>query len=410
MLEFKELALVALLAQYLFFRLSSMAAYARNGRLGHKPSSLLTARLELRGPSFEILVLAFLGFTVASGFWGHGMDGELLIGGLLATIFLGRTIAWVWPLARIRRLGYFLSLGPIFALVALGGAGAVVRSGALTGVGNGNVASLQDLDSSSGGPSRVPPGGPGAIGRNAVTVAEESASALSSATSLRDMDSSGGHPSPVPPAGPGATGRSAVAIAEGSASVPSSDLDDRGALARICAAFPLSECDPNLGTTLRVRLEHALGAVSAYAQTLGPSDIRAPARNLLLSLADTGNAPSQYRAAKFFQQASDLERSGPLYEKASHSGYGAATYELGLRRAFNGGAGDDATVRLYELAISQGYNNPLTRKALAESLLRRGGVLDCPKIREILGSSEESDAGLNELRGSVLFSKLCGTK
>lgn len=112
---YKYLWLVALLIQYLYF-----SNVAFNGKLKTDPSPLLSARIALQRPSFEILVLAFLGFQVAHGFWGLGFEGDLLLSGLLATIFVGRTITWLWPLARVRKFGYLLSLIPLWALAALG--------------------------------------------------------------------------------------------------------------------------------------------------------------------------------------------------------------------------------------------------------------------------------------------------
>lgn len=124
-----NLALVALTAQYLLFRGYLTFAFRRARMSGKLPSAHLTSRWELRGKSFEILGLAFIGFIVSSGFWGHGVDGEHLIGGLLWAIFAGRTIALVWPRGAIRRLGYLLSLVPIIVMVGLGGAGAVLQLG-----------------------------------------------------------------------------------------------------------------------------------------------------------------------------------------------------------------------------------------------------------------------------------------
>jgi hypothetical protein len=124
-----NLALVALTAQYLLFRGYLTVAFRRARRSGKLPSAHLTSRWELRGKSFEILGLAFIGFIVSSGFWSHGVDGERLIGGLLWAIFAGRTIALVWPRGAIRRLGYLLSLVPIIVMVGLGGAGAVRQWG-----------------------------------------------------------------------------------------------------------------------------------------------------------------------------------------------------------------------------------------------------------------------------------------
>jgi hypothetical protein len=124
--ELVDPVLVALLVQYLVFSFASTAALARSRRLGLKPSASLTARLELRGSSFELLVLTFIGSSLARRFWGYSAEGELIVSSLIATIAIGTTIAWLWPLARIRRFGHSLSIAPIFALSAIGVMGAIL--------------------------------------------------------------------------------------------------------------------------------------------------------------------------------------------------------------------------------------------------------------------------------------------
>lgn len=381
---FSNLALVALAAQYLLFRGYLTVAFRHARRRGKLPSAHLTSRWELRGKSFEILGLAFIGFIVSTGFWGHGVDGERLIGGLLWAIFAGRTISLVWTRGAIRRLGYLLSLVPIIVMVGLGGVGAVLQWGWMREEVRSEAVPPQDKTGSGGYSSKMQMASagdkPGAsyVGTEGETV--------------------------VPPAAGEAAGLRARA--SDSASSQQRNLDDAGALDRICRVFPLDACTADADRTLRLRLEVALAEVAGTAQLPGLSDAKVLARNLLLSLAETNNAPSEYRAGKFFQQASQLERAVPLYRKAHDSGYGAATYELARH------LGDsEESVRLFELAMRQGYDNALTRGALAEALLRRGDASECKRIRDLIKPRGESpSSALGELTGTPFFLSVCGAK
>ena len=163
------------------------------------PSAHLTSRWEVRGKSFEILGLAFIGFVVSSGFGGHWVDEESLIGGLLWAIFAGRTIALVWPRGAIRRIGYLLSLVPIIVMVGLGGAGAVLQLGWLREEDRSEAVPFQDKP----GSSEMQTASAGNKLKDGMTVAAEGARPrIVPQTEL-------GQPTPmtnaqnVPPSGPG---------------------------------------------------------------------------------------------------------------------------------------------------------------------------------------------------------------
>jgi hypothetical protein len=182
-------------------------------------------------------------------------------------------------------------------------------------------------------------------------------------------------------------------------------MNDKEALNRICATFKFEECAGSGDTT--VRLEVALDELARIAHPRSSNQLRPRASELLLLLADSGNAASQYRAAKFYQQQANLDKAGPLYEKSSQAGYGIATYELGVSSSHFGGRGGDNTIKLYELAMQQGYDKPVVRAALASELLFRAAASDCPRIRELLASIRDSNAIPNAPSESLLR-KLCG--